>query len=129
VALRLLVRAIGVWQRRRGRMQGVHGRAGTVTFVQRFGSALNANLHLHVLVPDGTFDDDGVFHRLPNPTDSDVENLLVRLLPKLRRKLAPDDKDENRDDAILRHLGLPAEPLPIARAQAPPVTLELFGDP
>jgi len=31
--------------------------------------------------------------------------------------------------AILRHLGLPAEPLPAARAQAPPVTLELFGEP
>jgi hypothetical protein len=30
--------------------------------------------------------------------------------------------------AILRHLGLPAEPLPVARAQAPPVTLELFDD-
>jgi hypothetical protein len=27
---------------------------------------------------------------------------------------------------ILLHLGLPAEPLPTARAQAPPVTLELF---
>ena len=27
---------------------------------------------------------------------------------------------------ILVHLGLPSEPLPTARAQAPPVTLELF---
>jgi hypothetical protein len=35
---------------------------------------------------------------------------------------------EERDVAkkILVHLGLPAEPLPTARAQAPPVTLELF---
>ena len=30
--------------------------------------------------------------------------------------------------AILRQLGLPAEPLPGARAQAPPVTLEFFDD-
>ena len=30
---------------------------------------------------------------------------------------------------ILRHLGLPTEPLPTARAQAPPITLELFSDP
>ena len=29
---------------------------------------------------------------------------------------------------ILVHLGLPAEPLPTARAQAPPVTLELFTE-
>jgi hypothetical protein len=27
---------------------------------------------------------------------------------------------------ILLHLGLPAEPLPTVRAQAPPVTLKLF---
>jgi hypothetical protein len=30
---------------------------------------------------------------------------------------------------ILSHLGLPAEPLPTARGQAPPVTLELFPAP
>jgi len=24
-----------------------------VTFIQRFGSALNLNIHLHMLVPDG----------------------------------------------------------------------------
>jgi hypothetical protein len=29
---------------------------------------------------------------------------------------------------ILEHLGLPSEPLPTARAQAPPVTLELFPE-
>jgi hypothetical protein len=29
---------------------------------------------------------------------------------------------------ILVHLGLPSEPLPTARAQAPPVTLELFPE-
>jgi len=94
------VRAIGTWQRRRGREQGVRGRTGTVTFVQRFGSALNANLHFHVVVPDGIFDQDGVFHRLPNPTDDDVEQLLVRLLPRLRQKLRLDDENEQRDDAL-----------------------------
>jgi hypothetical protein len=30
---------------------------------------------------------------------------------------------------ILGHLGLPAEPLPEAKAQASPVTVELFEDP
>lgn len=31
-----------------------------ITFVQRFGSALQLNVHFHVLVLDGAFDDDGV---------------------------------------------------------------------
>jgi hypothetical protein len=30
---------------------------------------------------------------------------------------------------VAGHLGLPTEPLPTARAQGPPVTLELFSDP
>jgi hypothetical protein len=30
---------------------------------------------------------------------------------------------------ILEHVGLPAEPLPDAKPQAPPVTVELFEDP
>ena len=33
--------------------------AGAITAVQRFGSALNLNLHLHTLTPDGVFIEDG----------------------------------------------------------------------
>ena len=30
-------------------------RTGAVTVVQRFGSALNLNVHLHMLIPDGVY--------------------------------------------------------------------------
>ncbi|MGK0261234.1 MAG: hypothetical protein ACI96M_004693, partial [Candidatus Azotimanducaceae bacterium] len=30
-------------------------RSGAITFIQRFGSALNLNVHLHMLIPDGVF--------------------------------------------------------------------------
>ena len=44
------------WIRRRGRAMGIRcGRTGVVTFVQRFGGALNVNPHLHRIVPDGLF--------------------------------------------------------------------------
>ena len=39
----------------------VQPHCGAITFVQRFGAALQLNLHFHVLVPDGALDDAGVF--------------------------------------------------------------------
>ena len=46
---------------------------GAVTFVQRFGDALNANLHLHCLGIDGVYaaSEEGrpEFHQLPAPED------------------------------------------------------------
>jgi hypothetical protein len=45
--------------------------AGAITFMQRFGSALQWNVHFHVLVPDGVFDDDGVFVAAEGPHDDD----------------------------------------------------------
>ena len=47
--------------RRRSRRQGIRkGQSGAVVFVQRFGGALNLNVHFHalVLVLDGVFHDD-----------------------------------------------------------------------
>ena len=62
---------------------------GAVSFIQRFGSALQLNVHFHVLVPEGVFDDGGTFHPLPPPEDADVEALLHtflrRLVPLLER--------------------------------------------
>jgi hypothetical protein len=44
------------WYAGRAREHGIeNGRSGAVTFVQRFGSALNLNLHLHTHALDGVF--------------------------------------------------------------------------
>ena len=51
--------------RARARRRGIHdGRTGCVTFIQRFGSAANLNIHPHVLIIDGVFtrSDDGELH-------------------------------------------------------------------
>lgn len=45
-------------------------KTGTVTLIQRFGSALNPNIHFHKLFLDGVYLSDGeppVFRRLPPP--------------------------------------------------------------
>ena len=66
--------------------------------MQRFGSALQLNVHFHVLVPDGAFDDDGVFVADEAPNDDDVRRIMVRAGRRVMSKLHRffDDDDERR---------------------------------
>jgi hypothetical protein len=58
---------------------------GSVTFIQRFDSALRLNVHFHAAFLDGIyFEDDGVveFFAMPNPSDEDVAKVAI----DIRRK-------------------------------------------
>jgi hypothetical protein len=60
------------------RQSGAKG--GMVTLVQRFGSALNLNIHLHMLILDGVYtEDEGNirFHPVPPPPQHLLESLLA----------------------------------------------------
>ena len=85
--------AVQAWYRQQARAQGYTDvRCGSVTFVQRFGSALNLHPHFHVLMQDGVYvgSEEGVapvFVPAPPLGDADVQRLveiaahrLVRLL-------------------------------------------------
>src|SRR5947208_3628975 len=70
-----------------------NAQCGAVTFIQRFGSALNLNLHLHMLVIDGVYagDDDGnpQFQSLLAPEDQEISRLTASLaesIPKLLQR-------------------------------------------
>ena len=114
-ALGLFRRTLFAWQRRRGRDQGIaDGHPGAITFLQRFGSALNLHPHCHTLTPDGLFVGDPApgarleFVALPPPTDDDVAFLATRLVQRLaalleRRRAASDD-DLPPDDDEQAHL-------------------------
>lgn len=90
---RIFVDEVERWMLRKAEKDGfAGGQIGAVTFVQRFGSALNLHPHLHTLAIDGLYraKDDGVeFHAVAAPTADDervvslavcrrVERLLVR---------------------------------------------------
>ena len=100
--LHLALRGILARQRLRARRRGVRGtRAGAVTFVQRFGSALNLNVHFHCVVPDGVWvREGGVIRFVPLPalTDDDVAQVLRRLESRVRALLKPR-LDALREDA------------------------------
>ncbi len=88
----VLLREVGRHLRSRARERGVADpRGGAVAIVQRFGGALNLNVHVHALVLDGVFAraDDGrlEFHSTPGLTDADVADVLAAIEPGVTRLL------------------------------------------
>jgi hypothetical protein len=105
----VFMRGVLGWLRRRARVgQGIpDGRSGAVAIVQRFGAALNVNVHTHALVLDGVFAEDGrgelAFHAAlpPDPGDLDVliETLARRIQRLLvRRRVLADEPESNGSD-------------------------------
>jgi hypothetical protein len=90
--LAVFLRVVYGWYRRQAKKQGHgDGRCGSVTFVQRFGSALNCNPHFHVLMPDGVYvtgtDGAPTFVRAPALTDEDVQQIVETTAKRVVRLL------------------------------------------
>jgi hypothetical protein len=90
--LGVYIRALLGFQRRQARKSGISGgHGGAVTVIQRFGGALNVNVHFHVLLLDGVFtadeDDTLHFHRAVPPTDTEVATLLATIRTRIVRLL------------------------------------------
>jgi len=88
--------------------------------VQRFGDALNLNLHFHTLMLDGVYAADEFrrirFYRLPPPDDAEVARVTARIARRIVRLLER------------RGLGLhgdPEEADPLQREQ--PLLAELYA--
>jgi len=67
------------------------GAAGAVTLVQRFGSALNLNVHFHMLFVDGVFVTDGVdvpvFRHVAAPGANDLQELVEQIAARVGQAL------------------------------------------
>ncbi len=91
--LNVFIRALFGELRRRARqlLDLRSGQCGAVTFVQRFGDALNANPHFHCLVLDGVFaaGENGrpKFHQLPAPEDEEVLRLTTLVAERVQSLL------------------------------------------
>jgi hypothetical protein len=85
------VRTVLGFLRHVARLGGVvDGRGGAVAIVQRFGGAMNLNVHGHALVIDGVFARDGAdvrFCPAPLLTAADVADVLATIVPRVRRLL------------------------------------------
>jgi len=63
---------------------------GSVTLVQRFGSALNLNVHFHILYVDGGYEIKGeekVFYKLASPSDDDIKDMVKKISDRVVRYL------------------------------------------
>ena len=65
-------------------------KTGAVTLIQRFGSALNLNIHFHMLFLEGVYSFGRArpkFHRAPRPAPHELEKLLHRTSQRVARLL------------------------------------------
>ena len=66
---------------------------GSVTFIQRFGSAINLNVHYHVVFLEGVYLDRTAQGRTPRflpgepPTDTDIADVVQKISRRVIRKL------------------------------------------
>jgi hypothetical protein len=103
--LRAFIRALAADQRRRARIH--HGvqqaQCGSVTAIQRFGSALNTNPHFHSIVLDGVYvgppHAPGPFLPLPPPELEDVTRVMAGTARRVMRLLEKRGLD-NEDDPL-----------------------------
>ncbi|HIK68645.1 MAG TPA: IS91 family transposase [Pseudomonadales bacterium] len=61
--------------------------SGAVTLIQRFGSALNLNLHFHMLYLNGVYDAEGYFWPVKPPAPGDLDEITHKIARRVSRYL------------------------------------------
>ena len=106
--LSLFIQTISSYQKKKAKQSGIKlAKPGSVTFIQRFGSALNLNVHFHTLFADGVFyktDDGGYeFLRLREPTQEELFLLATKIQDKVLKftaGLGDQDQAEFDENAL-----------------------------
>ena len=73
--------------KRSGRTVNTGAQSGAVTLIQRFGSALNLNLHFHMLYLNGIYDANGYFWAVKPPTPDDLDTITHTIAKRVSRFL------------------------------------------
>lgn len=85
---RRLVKAIWRWQRQRAKQAGQSGvffNGGGVCFTQWFGSRLQLTPHLHLVVPEALWAENGDLVEVGPPSDDEVSLILNRTLRQAQK--------------------------------------------
>ncbi len=106
--LSIFIQALSSYQKKKAKQSGIKStKPGSVTFIQRFGSALNLNVHFHTLFADGVFyktEGGGYeFLRLAEPTPEELSFLATKIhdkVCKLTAKFGDQDQTEFDDNAL-----------------------------
>lgn len=90
LVLGVVYRTISAHILKKARLTRASGATGAVTLIQRFGSALNLNIHFHMLVLDGAYlvgSEPPVFRRIAPPDEAELQALVERLAERIGRVL------------------------------------------
>ena len=88
--LHIIQRTIQDFLCRKAQISPSEGKSGAVTAIQRFGSALNLNIHFHSIVTDGVYllrKGKPQFKRVKPPTIKELSEILSTIVKKLFRWL------------------------------------------
>ena len=89
--LAIVNHAISTYLINKAGLKVLEAHTGAVTLIQRFGSALNLNLHFHALFIDGVFspksNGDLRFHRVNAPTSKELNALVATISERVARYL------------------------------------------
>ena len=88
--LGIVYRAIARHLLKKAGLTKTTGQTGAVTLIQRFGSALNLNIHFHMLCLDGVYarvNGQAQFQRVPPPTKMELESVLECITIRIGRHL------------------------------------------
>ena len=93
--LGIVHRVIAGWQADQAGVERANAQCGAVTLIQRFGSALNLNVHFHMLWLDGVYEEKVEqpqrkprLHRSRAPTSAQLTHLADKIANRVCRHLA-----------------------------------------
>jgi hypothetical protein len=115
--LGIVTRPISTHLIQKGEAKHSTARTGAVTFIQRFGSALNLNIHFHMLFIDGIYIDGfnkekQVFKRVKAPTTTELNAFVHKLSQRVARFLTKQGLlVEDIDNSYLTLDGLAPDPM------------------
>lgn len=104
-----------------------------MTFLQRFGGALNLHPHVHSLLPDGLFvpvpgREELEFVALPAPSAEDVQRLTERIARRITERVRKLVEEEGEQGTRLEETTLAMESSLLAAMRVPvPDADLLFG--
>ena len=107
-ALEVVTRAISTYLVKKAGFTHKNAKTGAVTLIQRFGSALNLNIHFHMLFLDGVYEVDcegslAKFHTIETPTSVEMNSLLHRISGRIARVLEREGylERDSQDGSLL----------------------------
>lgn len=103
--LSIFIQTLNSYQKKKAKRYGIkNAKLGSVTFIQRFGSALNLNVHFHSLFADGVFyklEEEYKFFQLHPPTKEELFLLVTKIhskVGKLIENLGIDENEQNQSE-------------------------------